>query len=211
MRITGVSFAQPFAARDALKGVIYARPVKTDSTQKGIIDEALDELEDVEFDKTDIMYMRSLGINPAFNSGEEIVDYLEDNDIPIQYGKFSDKDVHACLARGEEEGTKTVLINERYKDASSKPEILATAEAISHEAGHAKDDDTSNSIQEELDNLEIKVSYLELKFDELNQVIIEQDRAISKMKAQIEALEKKVVDLEEESGQDRPNRRPPHY
>ncbi len=66
-------------------------------------------------------------------------------------------------------------------------------------------------MQEELDNLEIKVSYLELKFDELNQVIIEQDRAISKMKAQIEALEKKVVDLEEESGQDRPNRRPPHY
>lgn len=40
-------------------------------------------------------------------------------------------------------------------------------------------------MQEELDNLEIKVSYLELKFDELNQVIIEQDRAISKMKAQI--------------------------
>lgn len=66
-------------------------------------------------------------------------------------------------------------------------------------------------MQEELDNLEIKVSYLELKFDELNQVIIEQDRAISKMKAQIEALEKKVVDLEEESSQDRPNRRPPHY
>ena len=157
MRITGVSFAQPFAARDALKGVIYARPVKTDSTQKGIIDEALDELEDVEFDKTDIMYMRSLGINPAFNSGEEIVDYLEDNDIPIQYGKFLDKDVHACLARGEEEGTRTVLINERYKDVSSKPEILATAEAISHEAGHAKDDDTSNSIQEELDNLALNV------------------------------------------------------
>ena len=66
-------------------------------------------------------------------------------------------------------------------------------------------------MQEELDALEIKVSYLELKCDELNDVIISQDRAISKMKVQIEALEKKVIDLEEEAGQDRPNRKPPHY
>ena len=64
---------------------------------------------------------------------------------------------------------------------------------------------------EELDALEIKVSYLELKCDELDDVIISQDRAISKMKAKIEALEKKVIDLEEEAGQDRPNRKPPHY
>ena len=66
-------------------------------------------------------------------------------------------------------------------------------------------------MQEELDALAIKVSYLELKCDELDDVIISQDRAISKMKAQIEALEKKVIDLEEEAGQDRPNRKPPHY
>ena len=66
-------------------------------------------------------------------------------------------------------------------------------------------------MQEELDALEIKVSYLELKCDELDDVIISQDRAISKMKARIEALEKKVIDLEEEAGQDRPNRKPPHY
>ena len=66
-------------------------------------------------------------------------------------------------------------------------------------------------MNEELERLEIKVSYLELKCDELNDVIISQDRAISKMKAQIEALEKKVIDLEEEAGQDRPNRKPPHY
>ena len=32
-----------------------------------------------------------------------------------------------------------------------------------------------------------------------------------KMRAQLEALEKKVIDLEEEAGQDRPNRKPPHY
>ena len=66
-------------------------------------------------------------------------------------------------------------------------------------------------MNEELDALEIKVSYLELKCDELNEVIVEQQKDMKKMKAQIEALEKKVLDLEEESGQDRPNRKPPHY
>ena len=66
-------------------------------------------------------------------------------------------------------------------------------------------------MNEELDALEIKVSYLELKCDELNEVIVEQQKDMQKMKAQIEALEKKVLDLEEENGQDRPNRKPPHY
>ena len=66
-------------------------------------------------------------------------------------------------------------------------------------------------MNEELDALEIKVSYLELKCDELNEVIVEQQKDMKKMKAQIEALEKKVLDLEEENGQDRPNRKPPHY
>ena len=66
-------------------------------------------------------------------------------------------------------------------------------------------------MNEDLERLEIKISYLEVKCDEINEVIIAQDRLITKMKAQIEALEKKVVDLEEETGLDRPNRRPPHY
>ena len=77
MRIAAVSSSCPhFGARDALKGIIYARPVKTDPAQRGIIDEALDELEDVEFNKNEVMYLSSLVITPAFNNGEEILDYL---------------------------------------------------------------------------------------------------------------------------------------
>ncbi len=67
------------------------------------------------------------------------------------------------------------------------------------------------SMQQELDKLEIKVSYLELKCEELNEVIIEQGTLIKKMKARIEELERKVTDLEEESSPERPSRRPPHY
>lgn len=155
MRIGSVSNVL-FGTRNELKGVIYAKPVKNGKTQEGIINSALDELKNAEYDKTDILYMRSMGINPPFENGSEAVDYLKSQNIPIQYGKFSDKKVHACLARNED-NEKAVLINSRYKNSDDKPTVLATAEAIAHEAGHAKDNDTSNSIQEELDNLSLNV------------------------------------------------------
>ena len=156
MRVVAVSPNQNFGARRALKGVIYAKPLKNGVTQEGIIKKALSELEEAEYDQNDLSYMQSMGINPPFKNGREAVECLKAKDIPIQYGKFSDKNVHACLSKGEG-GKTTVLINARYKDSTSEPEILATAEAIAHEAGHAKDDDTSNSIQEELDNLSLNV------------------------------------------------------
>ena len=156
MRINAISNNQTFGTRAALKGVIYATPIKNGATQEGIITAALNELREVKYDKNDIAYMKSMGINPPFQSGREAVEFLEKKQIPIQYGKFSDKKVHACLAKGEN-GKETVLINERYKNSTSKAEILATGEAINHEAGHAKDEDKSNSIQEELDTLSLNV------------------------------------------------------
>lgn len=156
MRVDAVSNNQIFGTRAALKGVIYATPIKSDETQEGIITSALNELRGIEYDKNDLAYMKSMGINPPFESGREAVEFLEKKQIPVQYGKFSDKKVHACLAKGKN-GKETVLINERYKNSSSKAEILATGEAINHEAGHAKDEDRSNSIQEELDNLALNV------------------------------------------------------
>ena len=66
-------------------------------------------------------------------------------------------------------------------------------------------------MSEELERLEIKVSYLESQSDELNKVVIEQSKSIVILEKRIEALEKKVEDLIEVSGEARPNRRPPHY
>lgn len=66
-------------------------------------------------------------------------------------------------------------------------------------------------MNEELERLEIKVSYLESQSDELNKVVIEQSKTIVILEKRIEALEKKVEDLIEVSGEARPNRRPPHY
>ncbi len=66
-------------------------------------------------------------------------------------------------------------------------------------------------MNEEIERLEIKLSYLESVNAELNEVVISQGREINHLKLQLEKLEKKVEDLIEESGEARPNRRPPHY
>lgn len=66
-------------------------------------------------------------------------------------------------------------------------------------------------MNEELEKLEIKVSYLEAQNAELNEVVISQAKEITTLEKKLEILEKKLEDLIEESGSDRPNRRPPHY
>ena len=66
-------------------------------------------------------------------------------------------------------------------------------------------------MSEDIEKLEIKISYLESIAAELNEVVIEQNKEINHLKVQIEKLEKKVEDLIEETSEARPNRRPPHY
>ena len=66
-------------------------------------------------------------------------------------------------------------------------------------------------MNDDIERLEIKISYLESQNAELNDVIIDQGKSIVLLEKRIEFLEKKVDDLIEESGEARPNRRPPHY
>ena len=66
-------------------------------------------------------------------------------------------------------------------------------------------------MNEDLERLEIMISYLESQNAELNDVVIDQGKSIAILEKRIEMLEKKVEDLIEESGEARPNRRPPHY
>lgn len=68
-----------------------------------------------------------------------------------------------------------------------------------------------SDMNEDIEKLEIKISYLESIAAELNDVVIEQSKEINHLKIQIEKLEKKVEDLIEETSEARPNRRPPHY
>ena len=66
-------------------------------------------------------------------------------------------------------------------------------------------------MKDELEKLEIRLSYLEKENAELNEVALEQDRTIAEMLKRIEKLEMNVQDLIDESGESRPNRKPPHY
>ena len=67
-------------------------------------------------------------------------------------------------------------------------------------------------MNEELEQVEIKVSYLEAQVAELNEVVIEQQKNIDAMNIKLLQVTKKLEELIDEVGSpSRPNRKPPHY
>ena len=67
-------------------------------------------------------------------------------------------------------------------------------------------------MNEELEQVEIKVSYLEAQVAELNEVVIEQQKNIDATNIKLLQVTKKLEELIEEVGSpSRPNRKPPHY
>ena len=65
--------------------------------------------------------------------------------------------------------------------------------------------------EDELDRLEIRISYLEKQNEELNEAVIEQGKTITHLMVQMEEMKKKVKDLMDETADERANRKPPHY
>lgn len=67
-------------------------------------------------------------------------------------------------------------------------------------------------MNEDIDRLEMKVSFLEAEVEEINEVVIEQGRTIDQLNLSLEKLTERVNSLVEEFGTpNRPSRRPPHY
>lgn len=63
-----------------------------------------------------------------------------------------------------------------------------------------------------IEKVEIKISYLENQVKDLNEVVVNQMKDIDALSIQLLKLEQKVSDLIEEAGDgDRPSRKPPHY
>lgn len=113
------------------------------------IKKSLDELACVKFDPNDIIYLNSFGVYPPFKNGEEAIACLKNKNVTIKFLKMENPDIHARW----HSGANSVYINENYKNKRDFADILAISEAIFHEAGHIKDSDLENSIQEELDCL----------------------------------------------------------
>ena len=118
-----------------------------------VIISALEELSQVEFDIYDISYINSLGAKLAFSSGRNVVEYLKTNNTKIIFEKIPIKGVYGQYNYKD----NAIIINHDYKNSNKKADILAVAEAIIHEAGHSKDKDFNNSVQEEIDNLALNV------------------------------------------------------
>ena len=70
--------------------------------------------------------------------------------------------------------------------------------------------DNISMYEDELDRLEIRISYLEKQNEELNEVVIEQSKTITHLMVQMEEIKKKVKDLMDITADERANRKPPH-
>lgn len=110
---------------------------------------ALTELNSLIFSSEDLNYLKNMGIEAPFLSGKEAVDFIEKENIRIIFDTPAEEGVHA-----QYEFYKNIItINKRYKNTTDFAVMLAIAEAILHETGHAKDKDANSSIQEELNFL----------------------------------------------------------
>lgn len=110
---------------------------------------ALTELNGLMFAPEDLYYLKKMGIEAPFHSGKEAVDFIERENIRIIFDTPAEEGVHA-----QYDFYKNIItINKRYKNTTDFAVMLAIAEAILHETGHAKDKDGNSSIQEELNFL----------------------------------------------------------
>lgn len=65
--------------------------------------------------------------------------------------------------------------------------------------------------EDRLQKLEMKISYLEETVDELNAVVTDSRKEMTRLEEKIAVLARKVQDLMDSEGEDIPSRRPPHY
>ena len=109
---------------------------------------ALNELKQIKFLPEEIDELKKVGVRVPFNSGAEAVKFLHESNTRIVFDSM-DKEIHAQYDFNK----NFIKINKIYKNTMNTAEILAIAEAILHEAGHAKDKDGESSVQEEINCL----------------------------------------------------------
>lgn len=113
------------------------------------LSKATNQLNYLKFNDDDVKYIQSLGIVLPFMSGKEAVDFIRDKHIMIKFAPLPNENTHAQF----DYDNNCIKINQIYRNAQNTAEILAISEAILHEAGHAKDQEGQNTLQEEIDCL----------------------------------------------------------
>lgn len=124
---------------------------KNPQSSEILINNALEELKTLEFNKEDEIYVRKLGSRPPFKNGKEAYDFIKNSGIKVQFAQMPSSETHAQWDIEK----KSININEIYRNNKSRAVTLAISEAILHEAGHAKDNDGDSSVQEEINCLSL--------------------------------------------------------
>jgi len=65
--------------------------------------------------------------------------------------------------------------------------------------------------EERINNIEIKLAYLEDFMNQIQEVAVQQTKDIEHLKAENKMMAEKIKDLVENMEGDIPNRKPPHY
>lgn len=136
--------------------VAQAAPAQVDMipwVQDAELKLALNKLAEITHDPADIAHIRSLGINPPYNSGKEALDFIIQNQVKVEFADMGGSLAHAQWVNDENK----MIINKNYQGKMTQEMALAIADALYHEAGHAKDRDGVASVQEELDCLSLNV------------------------------------------------------
>lgn len=110
---------------------------------------ALNQLNNLKFDKKDVKYIQSLGVVLPFLSGKEAIRFIKDSRIDVKFADLDSEHIHAQY----DYDNNCIKINAIYKNTKDAAVIFAISEAILHEAGHAKDKDSESTLQEEIDCL----------------------------------------------------------
>ena len=101
---------------------------KQNNKESDILKTALNELKNIEFSSDDKKYIHKLGSRPPYSNGKEAYDFIKNNNINVKFAKLPSNDIHAQW----DVDTKSIKINEIYKNAKNKAVILAITEAIFH-------------------------------------------------------------------------------
>ncbi len=94
----------------------------------------------------DEAYIRQLGVDLIFKNGAEALNLILQKQPRVEFGDMGDSKAHAQWIKEQ----NLIMINQKYKNNSSREALYAISEAIYHEAGHvARLGDNQASIQEE--------------------------------------------------------------
>ena len=135
-----------------------AMPMQALSTQQAIealpgaatmppeIKQALLLLGQIKHLPADEAYIRYLGVDPIFKSGDEALRLILNKGLRVEFGDMGNSKAHAQWIAEKQ----LIMINQKYRGQLTKDILYAISEAIYHEAGHAaRQGDNQASIQEE--------------------------------------------------------------